>query len=131
MPLTISTSALAILRTTAAAAHPEEACGLLFGEGTHIHAARPAANVHPTPLTHFEIDPAALLDAHRKARTGGPRLVGYFHSHPAGHPRPSAVDCEHASGDGRVWAIVSGSDVTFWRDGERGFEALSYSAVEG
>jgi proteasome lid subunit RPN8/RPN11 len=132
-PLTLSPGALATILEAASVQAPAEACGLLLGIGAQIHTAQPAANIHPTPLTRFEIDPAALLAAHRDARSGGPALVGYFHSHPTGHPRPSATDCEHASGDGRVWAIVAaegdGWDVTFWKDGENGFEALSYSIV--
>lgn len=86
----------------------------------------PAANVHPDPLGHFEIDPQALVDAHRAARAGGPDLIGYYHSHPTGIAEPSATDRAQASGDGRVWAIVGGGDVTFWRDDEHGFVKLSY-----
>ena len=47
--------------------------------------------------------------------------MGFYHSHPDGHPRPSASDCEHAGGDGRVWAIVAGDAVRFWRDTREGF----------
>jgi proteasome lid subunit RPN8/RPN11 len=75
-------------------------------------------------LTRFELDPVALLKAHREAREGGPQVLGYYHSHPEGHPVPSATDCEHASGDGRVWAIVTGHEVAFWRDGADGFEPI-------
>ena len=82
------------------------------------------------PLRHFEVDPAALFAAHRAARSGGPELAGYFHSHPNGHPRPSAVDCAHASGDNRAWAIVANGCVTFWRDGENGFEPLPHRVVD-
>lgn len=135
MTLEVTSGAMATLHEEAERAAPREACGLLLGEGSRIDRAVPAANVHADPLRHFEIDPAALIAAHRAARAGGPALLGYFHSHPGGHPRPSAVDCEHASGDRRVWAIVApggaGFDVTFWRDGEGGFEALSYREVAG
>jgi hypothetical protein len=31
-----------------------------------------------------------------------------------------------ACGDGRVWAIVAGDDVAFWRDDTDGFAMLSY-----
>ena len=89
----------------------------------------PAANDAPDPARHFEIDTAALLAAHRSARRGGPELLGYYHSHPAGHPVPSATDCEHASGDRRIWAIIANGDVAFWRDGEGGFAALGYTVV--
>lgn len=129
--LVVTRPVLECLRAEAAKAAPLECCGILLGRGGCITQIRAAANVHPDPARHFEIDPAVLIAAHREARAGGPELVGYYHSHPAGHPRPSATDCEHASGDGRAWAIVAGGEVTFWRDGEGGFEALSMQAIDG
>lgn len=131
MALEVTSGAMATLRAEAERTAPDEACGLLLGRGGRIEAARPAANVHADPRTRFEIDPAALIAAHRAARAGGPELIGYFHSHPAGHPQPSATDCAHSSGDGRVWAIVAGDEVTCWRDGAGGFEPLSYTVVDG
>ncbi|MCL4673947.1 MAG: M67 family metallopeptidase [Sphingomonadaceae bacterium] len=110
----------------AAVAHPRECCGILLGEGSAIHALIPARNVHPRPERHFEIDPQALVDAHRAARTGGPQVLGYYHSHPAGAAEPSATDRHEAAHDGRVWAIVAAGEVRFWRDTAQGFEALSY-----
>ena len=116
---------LAQLRAYAAAAHPLECCGLLLGAGDQITAALPAANVHPSPQTHFEIDPAALIAAHRAARAGGPQVIGYYHSHPHGPPDPSATDQAHAAADGRIWAIVAAGEIRFWRDAQSGFERLS------
>lgn len=107
-------------------AHPNEACGILLGHQTLISQLLPAANVHPTPQTHFEIDPQALTEAHKAEREGGPQVMGYFHSHPAGDPCPSDTDQASSAGDGRIWAIVAGSDVKFWRDGADRFEPLSY-----
>ena len=112
-------------------AAPHEACGLLLGEDTRITQARPTANIASDPARHFEIDPQALIDAHRAARKGGPQVVGYYHSHPAGPAEPSATDRAQASGDGRVWAIVAGGEVRCWRDGDDGFAPLSYALVDG
>lgn len=112
----------------AAAAAPDECCGLLLGDH-RIAEARPAANVAPDPRHRFEIDPHALIAAHRAARTGGPAVLGYYHSHPGGPAMPSATDRAMASGDGRVWAIVGRDGVTFWRDDGDGFAPLPY-AVE-
>jgi proteasome lid subunit RPN8/RPN11 len=109
---------------------PDEACGILLGHGARIEDAVPARNAHPTPRTHFEIDPQALIDAHRAARAGGPEVIGYYHSHPAGLAEPSATDRARAAHDGRVWAIVGENGVTFWRDDEHGFTPLSYSAED-
>jgi desampylase len=130
MVLQVASGVIATLIAEAASAAPAECCGLLLGRGC-IEEALPAANVSPDPLRRFEIDPATLVAAHRGARSGGSKVLGYYHSHPAGHPVPSATDCEHAGGDGSVWAIVASGDVAFWRDGTQGFEALSYQVVEG
>jgi desampylase len=131
MTLAVTSGTIATLLEEAAKAAPCECCGLLLGRAGRVEMAQPAANMAPDPTRHFEIDPAALFAAHRAARDGGQELLGYYHSHPAGHPVPSATDCEHASGDLRAWAIVAGGEVTFWRDTPDGFEALSHLVVAG
>jgi proteasome lid subunit RPN8/RPN11 len=125
MTLRVTREALARMRSEAEAAAPDECCGLLLGLGA-IDEVRPAANVAPEPRSRFEIDPQALVDAHRAARRGGPGVIGYYHSHPAGPPTPSTTDRAMASGDFKVWAIVGETGVTFWLDGENGFAALPY-----
>lgn len=121
----IEPCALAAMRAHAVAAMGEECCGLLLGRDDGIEEVRPAPNVHPSPATHFEIDPQALIDAHRAARAGGPELIGYYHSHPRGPAEPSATDRAMAAGDGRVWAIIGKSAISFWRDGPGGFTPLA------
>lgn len=102
--------------------------------------ARACANVAPDPLRHFEIDPAALIAAHRASRAGGLAVLGYFHSHPNGLARPSATDARAAAGDGRIWAILAltqtapgrqDATLTLWRDTPSGFEPLSYHDTDG
>lgn len=110
----------------AKAAFPEEACGILLGEGRRVLRLVQTRNVHRAPQTHFEIDPQALIDAHRAAREGGLQVLGYFHSHPTGDCHPSAIDRAMAANDGKVWAIAAGGDVMFWRDDKDSFAALSY-----
>ena len=128
MTCEVTSGAIATLLAESAAAAPAECCGLLLGRGGRITEVRPAANIAPDPLRHFEIDPAALFAAHRAARApGGLELLGYYHSHPDGHPLPSATDCAHASGDGRLWAIIARCEVGFWRDGPAGFTAVAVS----
>ncbi len=128
MDVHISTSLIAALVTAAAKAHPDEACGLLLGEGANITAVQPARNVHATPQTHFAIDPQSLIDAHRAARDGGPQVLGYYHSHPNGRIEPSATDRAMSSGTGEIWAIVAASDIRFWRDDKTRFTPLSFAA---
>lgn len=131
MELEVTSGVIAKLIDEAARAAPAECCGLLLGHGHRVVEARPAANIHPRPERNFEIDPAALIAAHRDERAGGPTLVGYYHSHPVGHAVPSATDCEHASGDTRVWAIIAEGQVTFWHDGQDGFTPLLSRRVDG
>ena len=130
MGFEVTSGALATLREEAARAHPHEACGILFGAG-RIERAVACRNVHPEPARHFEIDPAALIAAHKAERTGGPRVAGYWHSHPSGAAEPSAEDRANTSGDGRIWAIVAGETVTLWRDAPHSFDPLPYRLVEG
>lgn len=130
MTIEVTSGVIATLIAEAASAAPAECCGVLRGRN-RIEQAQPAANVAADPLRHFEIDPQALISAHRAARNGGLAVAGYYHSHPSGHPVPSATDCEHSGGDGSVWAIVAGGEVGFWRDAPGGFEALSYRLVDG
>ncbi len=119
------------LLAEAAARHPDECCGLLLGDAQAITAIQPAANVHPTPQTHFEIDPASLIAAYRAERSGGPQIAGYYHSHPGGCPEPSATDQAMAARDGKIWAIVGECEVGMWRDAAGGFAPLSYAIGEG
>jgi len=108
---------------------PHECCGLLLGENGAITHTQPTANVHPDPERHFEIDPKALIAAHKAERAGGPQVIGYYHSHPTGDPEPSATDRTQAAHDGKVWAIVAQNEIRFFRDGEEGFAALSYRVL--
>ena len=126
MELEVTSAVLAGLRDEAARAHPCECCGILLGSGDRITALQPARNVHPEPMRQFEIAPQALIDAHRAERAGGPRVMGYYHSHPTGMPEPSATDQRQAARDGRIWAIIAGDEVRLWRDHKHGFEPLSY-----
>ena len=100
-----------------AGADAHEVCGLLLGTDDRIEAILPAANVAPDPARHFELDPSALIAAHRAARSGGPAIIGHYHSHPSGVAAPSATDAACAAPDGSLWLIVGAGDVTLWRTG--------------
>jgi proteasome lid subunit RPN8/RPN11 len=131
MPLTVTRGVLATLASESQSSHPHEACGLLLGKGRAITQAVATPNIALDPARHFEIDPAALVAAHKAERTGGMQIVGYWHSHPVGPPVPSATDQAHASGDGRVWAIVAGDAVGWFRDTPGGFVALHTPEISG
>lgn len=125
MGLRISRALRAQILAEAAADPEREVCGLLFGTSGEIVTAKPCANVSSDPEHSFEIDPAALIAAHKAERAGGPRLVGCYHSHPNGRTTPSAYDAGAAWGGGLVWLIVAGGVLTAWRnDREGSFQPL-------
>ncbi len=130
MEIQLTSGALATLLEEATRAHPQECCGLLLGQGARIDRVVPAANVHPDPERHFEIDPATLIAAHRAERAGGRKLLGYYHSHPNGRAEPSAEDNAMAERAGRIWAIIAAGNVLLWRDGAERFVALSSRVVD-
>jgi proteasome lid subunit RPN8/RPN11 len=92
----------------------EEICGILLGQEHKIRELILARNVAAHPNSLFEIDPAALIAAERRARSGGPDVIGYFHSHPGGPCQPSRTDASHAAADNRLWLIVNGHDYGAW-----------------
>ncbi|GAO38306.1 hypothetical protein SCH01S_11_00440, partial [Sphingomonas changbaiensis NBRC 104936] len=124
MKTRISRTVLDAIRAHAAAEAPREACGLLFGTAGRVHAVMAAANVADDADRRFEIDPATLFAAIRAERSGGPKLVGYYHSHPGGSAEPSVADRAMAAADGKLWLIAAGEAVTVWRAGEGGFERV-------
>ena len=124
MAVEISTALLDQMRAEAKASPAQEICGLLLGAGDTVAEARACRNVAADPARRFEIDPAALLAAHRSARAGGSALLGSYHSHPRGTASPSACDAEAASPDGSLWLILANGEVRGWR-------AVAGGAVHG
>jgi proteasome lid subunit RPN8/RPN11 len=71
-----------------------------------------------------------LLGRDGKVQEARPASNGYYHSHPNGHPLPSASDCQHASGDNRCWAIIGEGSVRFFRDSPAGFLPIAVQQAE-
>lgn len=116
---------------------PDEKCGLLRGRGHRVLRADPAANVAADPFTTFEIDPVALIAAHRAARRqGGLELLGYYHTHPTGDAWPSETDAACAAPDGKLWLIAAQGQALLFRAVESGaihgrFNQLLFDLVVG
>lgn len=115
MRVLIARPLLEQIRAECDAAWPNEACGLLLGEGGRILDVLPTPNVAADPRSRFEVAPEPLLAAHRAARQGGLQVLGSFHSHPSGKTRPSVHDAEQAAPDGSLWLIVAGPLHALWR----------------
>ncbi|MBL0925954.1 MAG: M67 family metallopeptidase [Sphingomonadaceae bacterium] len=129
MALRISRTQRTQLLEWAEVARPEECCGLLFGRGGSISEICLTPNVAENPRSHFEIDPAALIAAHRRAREGDIELLGHFHSHPNGLGRPSSTDLANACADGRCWIIIADGDVSAWIPDGTGDEVVRFQQV--
>jgi proteasome lid subunit RPN8/RPN11 len=84
MQLILSRRLKQLLLDFAAQAGSYECCGLLLGLGDVVEKVELTANVAINPQIAFEIDPAALIAAEKRARQGGRQILGYFHSHPVG-----------------------------------------------
>ncbi len=92
-----------------------EACGALLGHmdgqgNWHVREAMPLRNIFASPV-YFEFDPAELLTIDLE-QPG--RMIGVYHSHPAGPARASATDRQNMLRVNLeqhipwVWLIVSG-----------------------
>ncbi len=106
------------------AAYPAEGCGVLLGEaeGDVRRVVRRVAadNRVPDRNDRYEVDPGLLRDLMEAEDRGGPRVVGFYHSHPDAAPEPSSTDRGLAwpwyaylivpvrdgrAGRGRVWSF--------------------------
>ncbi|GAA4763198.1 hypothetical protein GCM10023219_04390 [Stakelama sediminis] len=112
----ISSAILRQVMDRADRAGGQEVCGLLRGRGPVIRQALATANIAADPQRAFEIEPAALLRAHRLARrTGGLEILGCYHSHPNGRTDPSPRDAQAAAADEKLWLIVTPDSARLWR----------------
>lgn len=88
-----------------------EICGILGGHHdpnrSVVESVHPTANAAAHPRTRYEIDPEKQLSLIEEIEARGQAVVGYYHSHPNGPPRPSATDAEQATWDGYSYVIVS------------------------
>jgi proteasome lid subunit RPN8/RPN11 len=120
MKLVISSAILGDLQQLALEMAPEEACGLLFGDNGTVSHFKATLNIAENRLRHFEIDPADLIAAERAMRNEGPKIIGYFHSHPSGDVEPSETDAAMAAADERIWLIINGEEAAAWQATQKG-----------
>lgn len=106
---------------------PKEAVGILAGrrgDDSVVERTYAAKNAAKTPRTRYEIGPQEQIKLLDRIDEAGLDVVGFYHSHPNGPAKPSAVDAQLASWPGYLYVVVSldGGSATFggWRwSGER------------
>lgn len=91
---------------------PKEACGLLAGRDGRPTRIIRCANVHPSPVTRYSIDPHEQLRAFRDMEANGEELLGIYHSHPVTQPYPSPTDRAEAHYPDAFYVLVSLRDAT-------------------
>jgi proteasome lid subunit RPN8/RPN11 len=94
-------SASADLRRNAAAAYPDEGCGVLVGRRDGdvvevVEVTRGRNLVDDRRRDRYELDPGDIVRAERQARARGLDVVGFWHTHPDHPARPSRFDTERA-----------------------------------
>ncbi|MFD1587715.1 desampylase [Halorientalis brevis] len=90
---------------------PEEVCGILGGEfgadESHAGASYRTDNAADAPRTEYAIDPEEQFAVMDDVEDAGRDVVGFYHSHPQGPPRPSQTDRARATWEGYTYVIVS------------------------
>jgi proteasome lid subunit RPN8/RPN11 len=99
---------------------PEEACGVLLGQGGLVLETFPCRNAFDGDRRRFyELAPGDQFDCVRYARSAGLEWVAYYHSHPNGVCDFSLDDRARAlPGSRHVVVAVRGGEVLYpraWR----------------
>lgn len=108
-------------------AYPREGCGVLLGEVTdgerRVTRQVSTENRWDERRDRYLVDPGTLRRLLGEEERGGPRILGFYHSHPDAPAEPSGTDREYAwpwyhylivpvargrPGAGRVWELDPG-----------------------
>jgi len=114
-----------------AAGSPAEVCGVLVGsrdDPERVTEVRRVANVADSPRRAYELDPPETMATIEAVEDAGDEVVGFYHSHPEGTARPSAVDRDRATWTGYVYLVVglgpADPEIRAWRWTGEAFDPL-------
>ena len=115
----------------------KEICGVLAGTYGHTQSVvsdiQQIENVAETPQTQYAMDPEAQLEATQSLEADGHEVIGFYHTHPTGPPRPSETDAARATWPGYSYAICAFDGYPFigsWRWTEEGFQHESLRLIQ-
>lgn len=102
MAIRLSEELTEAIRAHGAQDYPYECCGVMLGalegETKVVTLLKPLPNVHEEGHERrFLISPEDMFRLLREERQGGPKVLGFYHSHPDHPARPSEYDREYAS----------------------------------
>jgi proteasome lid subunit RPN8/RPN11 len=92
---------------------PEEACGLLSGQGERVQAVIPVTNALHSQFR-YRMEPGEQLKAFLEIERQEWELIGIYHTHPRGPDGPSQTDIAEAYYPESVYLILSGKE-SGWR----------------
>jgi proteasome lid subunit RPN8/RPN11 len=93
-----------------AARAPQEACGLVAGEGQRSVQVFPVTNVLHSRVR-FQMDPEEQWAAFQAMEARSLELLAIYHSHPGGPAAPSPLDVAQAAYPGvihLIWSLAQG-----------------------
>ena len=112
------------------AGRPNEACGLLGGEGGVVRKVYPAENILHSPVE-YQMDPKRQVEIMLEIEASGWELNGIYHSHPGGPPVPSPADVAQAYYPDSIYVILAPQAATGeWRGRAFRIEAGEVKEVE-
>ena len=86
---------------------PNEACGILAGQGELVTKVYRGTNVDANPEVRYYLDPVQQLETFRDVEGNGWEVVGIYHSHPQSPAFPSGIDLDLAYYPDVAYVIVS------------------------
>jgi proteasome lid subunit RPN8/RPN11 len=102
----MSTAQILELQRHALRVWPDEACGVLAGQGQAVTSIIPLPNTAADPKRSYRIDDRALADTLRDIELKSQSLIGFYHSHPNGSHIPSPTDVRQATYPDALYVIV-------------------------
>lgn len=93
-----------VMENDVAEKFPEEACGIVIGEGATSRLVIPITNILHSH-TKFRMEPQEELNAFYLAEQKGMDVLAIYHSHPHGSGKPSPTDFSELSFPGVIYLI--------------------------
>jgi proteasome lid subunit RPN8/RPN11 len=75
--------------------YPNEACGLLAGQGRRLTEVMEVGNSAKHRSHLFYLEPMEMIQSIQSIRQKGLQWMGVFHSHPGGSGQPSEADLQN------------------------------------
>ena len=106
MSLTLTAAQWQAIVAHVQAEQPNEACGLLGGEGGVVRRVYPVENSLHSPWE-YQMDPIEQVRVMLEIEAAGWELSGIYHSHPGGPLVPSPTDVARAYYPESVYVILA------------------------